>query len=165
MMIDQAVSEGKYIDFMGIPAKTSFAIANIAIKYNALIIPAYAIRKEENEPIQVIIEPSLNISNQFKIIEKLNKSLENIIRKYPSQWYWVHNRWKWILGLINSPKIKIVYEQPEALEHTIASEGTVIAVSAQPLMIKIEDKAAKIRYFFIIILIGINKYGVKIDYM
>ena len=94
MMIDQAVSEGKYMDFMGIPAKTSFAIANIAIKYNALIIPAYAIRKEENEPIQVIIEPSLNISNQFKIIEKLNKSLENIIRKYPSQWYWVHNRWK-----------------------------------------------------------------------
>ena len=94
MMIDQAVSEGKYIDFMGIPAKTSFAIANIAIKYDALIIPAYAIRKKENEPIQVIIEPSLNTSDPFKIIEKLNKSLENIIRKYPSQWYWVHNRWK-----------------------------------------------------------------------
>ena len=94
MMIDQAVSEGKYIDFMGIPAKTSFAIANIAIKYNALIIPAYAIRKKENEPIQVIIEPSLKISDPFKIIEKLNKSLENMIRKYPSQWYWVHNRWK-----------------------------------------------------------------------
>ena len=94
MMIDQAVSEGKYIDFMGIPAKTSFAIANIAIKYDALIIPAYAIRKKENEPIQVIIEPSLKISDPFKIIEKLNKSLENIIRKYPSQWYWVHNRWK-----------------------------------------------------------------------
>ena len=94
MMIDQAVSEGKYIDFMGIPAKTSFAIANIAIKYNALIIPAYAIRKKENEPIQVIIEPSLKISDPFKIIEKLNKSLENIVLKYPSQWYWVHNRWK-----------------------------------------------------------------------
>ena len=94
MMIDQAVSEGKYIDFMGIPAKTSFAIANIAIKYDALIIPAYAIRKKENEPIQVIIEPSLNTSDPFKIIEKLNKSLENIIREYPSQWYWVHNRWK-----------------------------------------------------------------------
>ena len=68
-------------------------------------------------------------------------------------------------GTKNSPSIKIIYEQPEALEHTIASEGTVIAVSAQPLMMKIEDKAAKIRYFFIIILIGINKYEVKIDYM
>ena len=94
MMIDQAVSEGKYIDFMGIPAKTSFAIANIAIKYNALIIPAYAIRTKNNEPIQVIVEPSINIQEPFKIIEKLNKSLENIIREYPSQWYWVHNRWK-----------------------------------------------------------------------
>jgi len=30
-------------------------------------------------------------------------------------------------------------------------------------MIKIEDKAAKIRYFFIVILIGIKKYGIKID--
>ena len=31
------------------------------------------------------------------------------------------------------------YEQPEALEHTIASEGTVCG-SAQPLMINIETK-------------------------
>ena len=61
--------------------------------------------------------------------------------------------------------IKQIYEQPEALEQTIASEGTVTAVSAQPLIIKSEEKTAKIRYFFIIILIGINKYNAKIDYM
>ena len=61
------------------------------------------------------------------------------------------------LGLFNSPRIiKQIYEQPEALEHTIASEGTVTAVSAQPLIIKSEEKTANIRYFFIIILIGIN---------
>ena len=61
------------------------------------------------------------------------------------------------LGLLNSPSIiKQIYEQPEALEQTIASEGTVTAVSAQPLIIKSEEKTAKIRYFFIIILIGFN---------
>ena len=61
------------------------------------------------------------------------------------------------LGLLNSPRIiKQIYEQPEALEQTIASEGTVTAVSAQPLIIKSEEKTAKIRYFFIIILIGFN---------
>lgn len=93
MMIDQAVSEGKYIDFMGVPAKTSLAIASIAIKYNALIIPAYALRKNENL-VEIQIEPSVTLSNPSKIMRELNLSLENIITKYPSQWYWIHNRWK-----------------------------------------------------------------------
>ena len=93
MMIDQAVSEGKYIDFMGFPAKTSFAIASIAIKYDALIIPAYALRKNENL-VEIQIEPSVTLSNPSKIMRELNLSLENIITKYPSQWYWIHNRWK-----------------------------------------------------------------------
>ena len=93
MMIDQAVSEGKYIDFMGFPAKTSLAIASIAIKYNALIIPAYALRKNENL-VEIQIEPSIILSNPSKIMSELNLSLESVITKYPSQWYWIHNRWK-----------------------------------------------------------------------
>ena len=94
MMIDQAVSEGKYINFMGYPAKTSFAIADIAIKYNALIVPAYAVRKVEKKIVEVSIEPSIPLSKPTIIMRQLNKSLENIVKKYPSQWYWVHNRWK-----------------------------------------------------------------------
>ena len=94
MMIDQAVSEGKYIDFMGFPAKTSLAIANIAIKYNALIVPAYAVRKVNGKTVEVLIEPSIPLSEPTNIMRQLNKSLENTVKKYPSQWYWVHNRWK-----------------------------------------------------------------------
>ena len=93
MMIDQAVSEGKYIDFMGFPAKTSLAIASIAIKYSALIIPAYALRKNENL-VEIQIEPSVTLSNPSKIMGELNLSLERIITSHPSQWYWIHNRWK-----------------------------------------------------------------------
>ena len=94
MMIDQAVSEGKYIDFMGFPAKTSFAIARIAIKYNALIIPAYALRKKDKNVVEVLIEPSVPLSQPSKIMKKLNLSLQLIVDEYPSQWYWIHNRWK-----------------------------------------------------------------------
>ena len=72
---------------------TSLAIASIAIKYNALIIPAYALRKNE-QLVEIQIEPSVTLSNPKKIMEKLNISLESIITKYPSQWYWIHNRWK-----------------------------------------------------------------------
>ena len=78
---------------MGLPAKTSFAIASIAIKYNALIIPAYALRKNE-QLVEIQIEPSVTLSNPTKIMGELNLSLESIITKYPSQWYWIHNRWK-----------------------------------------------------------------------
>ena len=53
------------------------------------------------------------------------------------------------------PQWNLNYEQPDALEQTIASEGTVTAVSAQPLIINSEEKTANIKYFFIIILIGI----------
>ena len=94
MMIDQAVSEGKYINFMGFPAKTSFAIADIAIKYNALIVPAYALRKNNTNIVEVIVEPSVPLLDSSKIMQRLNFSLESIINKYPYQWYWVHNRWK-----------------------------------------------------------------------
>ena len=94
MMIDQAVSEGQYLDFMGYPAKTSFSIAEIAMKYNALIIPAYAIRKGYNLPVEVIIEPPIELSDPVVVTKKLNISLEQKIKKYPSQWYWIHNRWK-----------------------------------------------------------------------
>ena len=78
---------------MGFPAKTSFAIASIAIKYDALIIPAYALRKDQNL-VEIQIEPSVTLSNPSKIMKKLNHSLGNIITKNPSHWYWIHNRWK-----------------------------------------------------------------------
>ena len=35
LMIDQAVKEGEYFQFLGRPAKTSTAIAEISLKYNA----------------------------------------------------------------------------------------------------------------------------------
>ena len=25
---------------------------------------------------------------------KYNQAIEEIIRKYPSQWFWMHNRWR-----------------------------------------------------------------------
>ncbi|MEZ4550801.1 MAG: hypothetical protein R2874_10075 [Desulfobacterales bacterium] len=26
--------------------------------------------------------------------QNFNKALEGIIRRYPDQWFWIHNRWK-----------------------------------------------------------------------
>jgi len=30
----------------------------------------------------------------FRLTEEMNKNMESIIRKYPGQYLWMHNRWK-----------------------------------------------------------------------
>ena len=94
LMIDQSVSDGHYLDFLGKPAKTSLAVANLAIKYNALLIPAYATRKKEKSSIQVELETPIPITKPTDMTKKVLNSLSKRILANPTQWYWVHNRWK-----------------------------------------------------------------------
>ena len=93
MMIDQAVKEGEYFSFLGVPAKTSKSIADISIKYNALLIPAYGIRDNE-ENIKVIFEQAIELDNSEQVTKRINRSLEKRINENPTQWYWPHRRWK-----------------------------------------------------------------------
>ena len=93
MMIDQAVKEGKYVPFLGKPAKTSTSIAEISIKYKALLIPAYGIREKDGY-IAVSFDPPVELTNPDKITNELNRSLKLRIDTNPTQWYWPHRRWK-----------------------------------------------------------------------
>lgn len=94
LMIDQSVSDGRYLDFLGKPAKTSLAVANLAIRYNALLIPAYATRNKNQVSIQVELEPHIPITTSEEMTKKILDSLAVRILANPTQWYWVHNRWK-----------------------------------------------------------------------
>jgi KDO2-lipid IV(A) lauroyltransferase len=93
LMIDQAVTEGTYFQFLGKPAKTSTSIAEISIKYNALIVPAYGIR-EVGGNIRVSFDTAIKLDNVHSITDSMNKSLEKRIEINPTQWYWPHRRWK-----------------------------------------------------------------------
>ena len=93
LMIDQAVREGEYFQFMGRPAKTSTSIAEIALKYQALLIPAYGIRRNDDR-IEVSFEKPLELKTPFYITKKMNISLEKRVKANPTQWYWPHRRWK-----------------------------------------------------------------------
>ena len=93
LMIDQAVREGEYFQFMGRPAKTSTSIAEIALKYQALLIPAYGIRRNDDR-IEVSFEKPLELKTPLYITKKMNISLERRVKANPTQWYWPHRRWK-----------------------------------------------------------------------
>jgi len=48
-----------------------------------------------NEPIDYVAD---EIADKEKKLEamtlKYNQAIEKIIRKYPAQWFWMHNRWR-----------------------------------------------------------------------
>ena len=93
LMIDQAVKGGQYFKFLGLPAKTSTAIAEISMKYDAMLIPAYGIRTD-NSDIKVTFDKPIELRSVSHITKEMNLSLEKRIIEAPTQWYWPHRRWK-----------------------------------------------------------------------
>ncbi len=93
LMIDQAVKGGQYFKFLGVPAKTSTSIAEISMKYDAMLIPAYGIRTD-NCDIKVTFDKPIELKSVSHITKEMNLSLEKRIMEAPTQWYWPHRRWK-----------------------------------------------------------------------
>ena len=96
LMIDQRVSEGESIKLFNHPAKTTTIPAQLVKKYGCRIMPVYIERIKNtnfklsfNKPIKFNDELSLE-----QITLELNKILEKMILKNPSQWIWSHDRWK-----------------------------------------------------------------------
>jgi KDO2-lipid IV(A) lauroyltransferase len=97
VMVDQKISEGQKIPFFHQDAYTSDLIAKIALKYKVDLIGARVIRKNSDFDFIVEIDQPLVIDQKDdakSIMIKINRKLENWIKQYPSQWFWVHNRWK-----------------------------------------------------------------------
>ena len=96
LMIDQRVSEGEKVDFFNKSALTTTLPAQLALKYNLSIIPVFIKRTKENN-FEITFHEGIK-STEFKskidLTEKLNRILEQMIKKNPNQWIWTHNRWK-----------------------------------------------------------------------
>jgi len=96
LMIDQRVSEGILSNFFGQKALTTTIPAQFVKKFNTKVVPIYIERSDDNKfklKVYDIIEFE-NDHDVETITFKLNKILENMILKNPSQWIWTHDRWK-----------------------------------------------------------------------
>ena len=86
--------------FFGQPAATSSALAKLADRTEALVVPAAAIRiaparwRLTFEPaldVRMLPEPERSVE---KLTARFNGILEQMIRRHPEQWLWLHNRWR-----------------------------------------------------------------------
>jgi len=87
------------VDFFGKKAETTTSIAMLKEKLNPLVVPFF-IAREENGKYKIIIKAPIEYSGNGdenrleKMTEQYNKVMEDMIREYPAQWFWMHNRWR-----------------------------------------------------------------------
>jgi KDO2-lipid IV(A) lauroyltransferase len=93
--------EGVFVDFFGTPACTTTGIARVALHTDAAVVPGYAYWDENLRKYRLRFEPPVELlrtgDGERDIVEntqRFAKVIEEIVRKYPEQWVWIHARWK-----------------------------------------------------------------------
>ena len=94
MLVDQHMSHGEELTFFGRPALTALSAAELALKYDALLVPTYAVRREDGTGFDIIVEAPIPAGTPEAMTQALNDSLETLVRKHLDQWFWIHRRWK-----------------------------------------------------------------------
>ncbi len=89
---DQFVHGGAPLRFFGREALTSTSPAEMALKYDAVLVPAYGIRRGAG--FELIAEAPIPHSDPLIMSQAVNDSLEARIRQDMDQWLWIHRRWK-----------------------------------------------------------------------
>jgi KDO2-lipid IV(A) lauroyltransferase len=100
LMIDQRLSSSIRVPFFNQPATTTTTPAQLAIKYDALLVPVFLKRLEKTN-FEFFIEETLIINRTsdydkdiFNITQIMNKKIEEFIKRDPAHWLWSHDRWK-----------------------------------------------------------------------
>ena len=91
---------GIYVDFFGRAAATSPGIAMLARETGACVIPSFNFRNLDGSFTGYFDEPLPFVKTNNKEFDLFyntqiyTKKIEEWVRKYPEQWFWLHRRWK-----------------------------------------------------------------------
>lgn len=91
--------DGVFSPFFGRPAATYSSVARIAYHLDIPLLPVFDVALDGGKH-RVIIGPPLTADrrseNEFiqSLTDRCNETIERMIRLYPEQWIWMHNRWK-----------------------------------------------------------------------
>lgn len=88
-----------FVDYFGRPAATNKALATIAIRTGAPVIPLFIIRKKGRHKVvfeKPLILPRTGVLKEdiFAITAIFTRKIEDYVRQYPDQWLWIKRRWK-----------------------------------------------------------------------
>jgi KDO2-lipid IV(A) lauroyltransferase len=93
-------TSGVFVNFFGAKAATATGPVVLAQRTGAAIVPCFIVRQNDDTH-DIFFEPPLKLESGrdeaeviTRNIQKITDIIESYIRKYPSQWSWIHRRWK-----------------------------------------------------------------------
>jgi len=101
ILIDQDTRvKSRFVDFFGMQAATPVGAAILAMKTGAAVVPTYIHLGEDNlQHMFILPEIPLVLSgddeqDMIANTQNYTRFIEEQVRKHPSQWVWMHERWK-----------------------------------------------------------------------
>lgn len=94
LLFDVANAGGVNLPFLGHPARTALSAAELALRFNAVMIPYFAIRQEDGLSFEVVVEDPIPHTTAEEMMAQATQRLEAHVAIHPAQWFWVHRRWK-----------------------------------------------------------------------
>ena len=102
MVADQrGPADGMRVNLFGIQSATYDGPATLAVKTGSPMIYGIGVRQSDYSYLLELEEIDMNNlpENEEEKIKEITQRhtsiLERIIRQYPEQWFWMHNRWKY----------------------------------------------------------------------
>ena len=88
------MSNGEPLKFFGKTAFTATSAAKMALKYNAILMPFFVVRKQRTSNFDLHFENPIEHSDPIRMTQEFNDRLESRIKDNLDQWLWTHKRWK-----------------------------------------------------------------------
>jgi KDO2-lipid IV(A) lauroyltransferase len=93
--------QGLFVPFFGVPACSASGLARVALKTGAAVLPGFLLWEESERQYVLHFYPELALvstgdaeADTAGNTARFTAVLEEAIRQYPSQWLWMHRRWK-----------------------------------------------------------------------
>ncbi|MEI9920787.1 MAG: lysophospholipid acyltransferase family protein [Bacteroidota bacterium] len=102
ILIDQDTRvKSRFVNFFGAPAATPVGAAILAMKTGAAVVPTYVYLDESDWMQHMYILPEIptivtgdDEKDMVANTQAYTNFIEDVVRKYPTQWVWMHERWK-----------------------------------------------------------------------
>ncbi|SHG79122.1 KDO2-lipid IV(A) lauroyltransferase [Cognatiyoonia sediminum] len=94
LLFDVNYDRGELLPFLGKPARTAFSAAEIALRFDALVIPYFGKRLDDGLSFSVDLDAPIKHTDPVQMMTDISSSLEKRIEDAPEQWFWIHRRWK-----------------------------------------------------------------------